>query len=64
MLVRVGPHRYRLKSVMPLEAGSPTFPYESVEIELRTWREWRTAHPDTSVYLGGGREVAEQGGSL
>lgn len=50
MLVRVGPNRYRLKSGKPLDADGPPFPYEGVEVEIVTWHEWRTAHPDTDVF--------------
>ena len=57
MLIRVGAHRYLLKSASPLGGGSPPFPYDRIEVEMSTWQEWSAAHPDTDVYLGGGRKL-------
>ncbi len=51
MLVRIGPNRYQLKSGTPLDGSMPPFPYEGIELEIVTWHEWRTAHPDTDVFL-------------
>jgi hypothetical protein len=49
MLLRHGRHRYEAKTGQPVEANSPPFPFEVVEVELTTWGEWRAAHPDTDV---------------
>jgi Protein of unknown function (DUF3179) len=54
MLVRVGAHRYQLKTGQPMEGQSPEFPYEELDVRLTTWEEWRSAHPDTDVYYGSG----------
>jgi hypothetical protein len=55
MLVRVGTHRYYLTTGRPMDGLASPFPYRTVTTELTTWQEWRAAHPDTDVYLGGGR---------
>jgi hypothetical protein len=52
MLLRLGPWRYRLDTATPLEKDAPPFPYTPVASERARWKEWRTAHPDTDVYVG------------
>jgi hypothetical protein len=49
MLLRNGPHRYRLKTGEGLNPDAPPFPFEGVQAELTSWREWRAAHPDTEL---------------
>jgi hypothetical protein len=52
LILRVGGHSYRQDSGAPLQQDSPPFPYDLHLGEVRTWGQWRRAHPDTDVYLG------------
>jgi hypothetical protein len=52
MVLRSGGHCYRQDSCEPLEADSPSFPYQSHPADVTTWGAWRLRYPDTDVYLG------------
>jgi len=52
MLLAVGGHNYRQSTLEPLEADTPSFPYRIHPWERTTWGAWKSAHPDTDVYLG------------
>ena len=53
MLLRDGRHRYQMKTGQAWNPDTPPFPYENVAVVLTTWGEWRSAHPDTDLILGG-----------
>jgi hypothetical protein len=52
MYVRVGDAFYHLDSLKPVRPNAPPFPYKDLEIKPMTWKEWRSQHPDTDVYVG------------
>jgi hypothetical protein len=51
--LRVGDNLYDQTSLEPALPHLPTFPYTVLEVQQTTWKEWRTAHPDTDAYVGG-----------
>lgn len=51
MLLCIGDSHYRQDSREALEADAPPFPYTQFNYVRMTWKQWRTAHPDTDVYL-------------
>lgn len=53
MLLRIGRYRYSQKSGLPIGAGDPPFPYAAIDVEDTTWGEWRKAHPDSDIVVGG-----------
>jgi hypothetical protein len=36
----------------PIASNSPRFPYSNHPFKRCTWKEWRSAHPDSDVYVG------------
>jgi hypothetical protein len=53
MYLRVGDNVYEHATLVPALPHLPPFPYVELPVERTTWKEWRTAHPDTDVYVGG-----------
>jgi hypothetical protein len=53
IFLRVGDNLYDQTSLLPALPHLPGFPYTELEVERTTWKEWRTAHADTDVYVGG-----------
>ena len=61
LLIRVNDSAYRQKDLTPVgEGGAGPFPYAEVKFEETTWKEWRTAHPDTDVYVGDPRPPVDR----
>lgn len=52
MLVRTGDHAYFQRSLAPIRAAAETFPFAEHAFELTTWKKWKSAHPETEIYLG------------
>jgi hypothetical protein len=57
MLLCVGDFHYRQDSAEPLESDAPPFPYAHLKYVRMSWKQWRTAHPDTDVYLPAARTL-------
>jgi hypothetical protein len=51
LLLSIGAAHYRQDTGEALEADAPPFPYTQLNYQRTTWKQWRTAHPDTDVYL-------------
>jgi hypothetical protein len=54
MWLRAGDGVYNHRTLAPAVPGFPEFPYPNLPFERTTWKAWRTAHPDTDGYIGGG----------
>jgi hypothetical protein len=53
LLLRIGDVFYHQSTGLPLRDPEATrIPYQLVEFEEVTWAKWRTAHPETDVYVG------------
>lgn len=53
LLLFVGNDRYRQDTGQPFRPDrDQSFPYTVTAHRRTTWGEWRTAHPDTDVYVG------------
>jgi hypothetical protein len=59
LLLKVGDRFYHQATGRPLSdpTGGP-LPYRVIEFRETSWREWRTAHPATDVYVGATTPVA------
>jgi Protein of unknown function (DUF3179) len=53
LLIKVGDRFYHHRDLRPFtETPGPAFPYREVPFRETTWRDWRTAHPETDAYVG------------
>lgn len=50
LLLRVGTKLYRQDSAQEL-SGNDMMPFETVAFERTTWKQWRTKHPNSDVYM-------------
>jgi hypothetical protein len=62
LLLRVGSTLYRQDTRAPLTADAPPFPHAVADFVWTTWQQWRTAHPDTDVYLGPPTDGSQEAG--
>lgn len=52
LLMKVGDRFYHHKDLRPFtQTPGPPFPYREFPFRDSAWRDWRTAHPDTDVYV-------------
>jgi hypothetical protein len=52
MVIRANDLYYYQGSLQPVEDDSKPFPFPELPFVYITWGEWKTAHPDTDVYVG------------
>jgi hypothetical protein len=54
MVIKVGGVRYYHQTGDAVEPvpGAPAFPYQPLPWTRTTWRDWKTLHPTTDVYVG------------
>src|SRR5262249_42956853 len=50
MLLKANGAVYSQTTLQPMGPGGGPFPYRQLDATTTTWKEWRTAHPDTDVY--------------
>ncbi len=64
MVIRVGDAEYSQTSGELVRPGKlvPPFPYSSFPLERMTWTQWRTLHPETTVYEGRSADALVGGG--
>jgi len=54
LLLRVGDRFYHQRDDSTLDKSpGGAFPYRAFAFQETTWKQWRDAHPDTDVYVGG-----------
>jgi hypothetical protein len=51
LLLKVGDGFYRQQDGRPIDPRSGPMPLQDLEFREVTWKEWRTAHPTTDVYV-------------
>src|SRR5262249_9777812 len=49
MVLRANGAVYAQATLQPLGPGGGPFPFGQLDFTRTTWKEWRTAHPDTDV---------------
>jgi Protein of unknown function (DUF3179) len=65
LLIKVGDRFYHHKDLRAFTQGpGPPFPYREFPFLENAWRDWRTAHPDTDVYVGNPGPVPQAGHRL
>jgi hypothetical protein len=52
LLLKVGDSMFHQRDGRPLNGSGPSFPYPDLAFQEVPWHVWRTAHPDTDVYVG------------
>jgi hypothetical protein len=53
MVLSAGKQVYVQESGKCLNPSGPPFPFAELPAERTTWKAWKEAHPDTTVYAGG-----------
>jgi len=53
LCLRIGDTGYIQDTLQPLLSEDPPFPYPTIPYVRTTWKEWREAHPDTDIFVGG-----------
>ena len=54
LLLRADGALYTQSMLQPIDHKRGPFPFAPASFMKTTWKEWRTAHPDTDVYVGVG----------
>jgi Protein of unknown function (DUF3179) len=52
MLIHVNGVNYYQESLQPVIRNQAEFPLQEFKFEETTWKKWKTAHPDTDIYVG------------
>jgi hypothetical protein len=52
MVVEVGGVEYLQRSGAPRHGDAPALPLETLDPSRTTWKEWKSLHPDTDVFIG------------
>jgi hypothetical protein len=63
LCLRIGDNGYIQDTLQPLLAEDPPFPYTEIPFVRTTWKEWREAHPDTDIFVGGVNPFVHKTGS-